>query len=242
MDDLFYASFDSKTIWPPADKMPQGFDWEQILELGENPGLGIRKLHARGVTGRGVGIAIIDQPLLTEHQEYKNRLKLYEVNNVKPGKSTMHGAAAASIAVGKTVGVAPEANLYYIETYAGDFGENGFTYNFRYKAQGVRRILEINEQLPEDYKIRVISISVGWSPVQAGYDEITAAVEEAKAAGMLVVCSSIERVHGVKFHGLGRFPWLTPMSLSLTSRAYSGPRDSTLANSFLTACWYLWTH
>lgn len=206
LDDLLYATFGSRTIWPTADKMPKEYDRERILELGKNPGLDIRKLHAQGITGQGVGIAIIDQPLLTKHHEYKNRLKFYEEINVKPGMSEMHGAAVSSIAVGKTVGVAPEANLYYIATYAGDFKENGFKYNFRYKAQAVRRILEINKQLPEEQKIRVISISVGWSPEQKGYDEMTAAVEEAKSAGLLIVCSSIERIHGFSFHGLGRPP------------------------------------
>jgi len=213
LDDLFHASFDSRTNWPPNARMPQGFDWEHILELGKNPGLGIRNLHARGITGRDVNIAIIDQPLLTEHQEYINRLQLYEEINVDATtKSQMHGPAVASIAVGETVGVAPEADLYYIASWTGDWGvgENRFTYNFRYYAQCVRRVLELNEHLPKAQKIRVISMQTGWSPEQAGYDDITAAVEQAKAAGVFVVCSSIEQVHGFKFHGLGRPPLADP--------------------------------
>jgi hypothetical protein len=213
LDDLYYADFDSKTVWPPDDKLPKEFDWKCIMELGRNPGLGIRGLHARGITGRGVSIAIIDQPLLVDHQEYADRLRLYEEINVKPNtESQMHGPAVASIAVGKTVGVAPGANLYYIGAWTGDWGvgEGGFTYNFRYYAQGIRRILEINQQLPKDQKIRVISMQIGWRPEQAGYDDITAAAKEAIAAGMLVVSSSIEQVHGFKFHGLGRAPLADP--------------------------------
>jgi hypothetical protein len=214
LNDLLYADFDSKTVWPPNDKMPKDFDWKRIMELGKNPGLGIRRLHARGVTGRGVNIAIIDQPLLTDHQEYANRLRLYEEISVKPDtESQMHGAAVASIAVGKTVGVAPEANLYYIGAWTGDWGtggEDNFTWNFRYYAQAVRRILEINRQLPEDRKIRVIAMQVAWSPKAAGYDEITTAVQEAKAAGMLIISSNVEEVHGFKFHALGRAPLADP--------------------------------
>jgi hypothetical protein len=118
----------------------------------------------------------------------------------------MHGAAVASIAVGKTVGVAPEADLYYIGSWTGDRGrgEKGFEWNFAYYAQAVRRILDINKQLPNDRKIRVISMSVGWSSDRKGYYEMTAAVEEAKKAGMLVVCSCIDDVHGFVFDGLGR--------------------------------------
>jgi hypothetical protein len=68
----------------------------------------------------------------------------------------------------------------------------------------VRRILEINDQLAPDRKIRVIAIQVGWDKSQRGYDEMTAACAAARAAGLLVVSSSIEQVHDLKFHGLGR--------------------------------------
>jgi len=62
MDVLSLANFDSLTSWPPAGKLPAGFSVQQTMEMGKDPGLGIRDLHAKGITGRGVGIAIIDQP------------------------------------------------------------------------------------------------------------------------------------------------------------------------------------
>ena len=115
LDDLMYATFDDKTVWPAPDQMPTGFDWQKIMELGRNPGLGVRRLHEKGITGRGVKIAIIDQPLLVDHQEYAGRVRLYEEIDLQgQPKPAMHGAAVASIALGKTVGVAPEAELYYI--------------------------------------------------------------------------------------------------------------------------------
>ncbi|UCE47255.1 MAG: S8/S53 family peptidase, partial [Phycisphaerales bacterium] len=213
IEDLMYADFDHGTVWPTADRMPEGFDRERIMELGKNPGLGVRKVHERGITGRGIGIAIVDQPLLTKHQEYADRLRLYEEINVEPGSDpSMHGAAVASIALGKTVGVAPEADLYYIGSWTGDWGKgkDGFEWNFAYYAQAVCRILEINKQLPDDRKIRVISMSVGWSSKRKGYDQMTAAVEEAKKADMLVVCSCIDDVHGFVFDGLDRTPLSDP--------------------------------
>jgi hypothetical protein len=212
LNDLLYASFDSRTVWPPAERMPKGYDRQRILETGKNPGLGVRRLHARGVAGRGVGIAIIDQPLLVDHQECKDRLRLYEEINVKlDPHASMHGAAVASIAVGKTIGVAPQADLYYIGSWVGDYrGPGGFTHNFRYYAQAVRRILQVNRQLPADRKIRVIAMQVGWARSQTGYREITDACHEARAAGMFVVSSSLEEVHGFKFHGLGRPPLADP--------------------------------
>ena len=204
VDDLIYADFDDETIWPPENLMPKGFDWQRIMELGKNPGLEIRSLHAKGITGRNVGIAIIDQTLLVDHQEYTSQLRLYEETDDITGGADMHGSAVASIAVGKTVGVAPEADLYYIATARGGQGQ-GWK-DFSYLARCIRRILEVNRHLPDDRKIRVISMAIGWGSEVIGYDELTSAVEEAKTAGMLVICSSVERVHGFKFHGLGRKP------------------------------------
>jgi len=207
--DLLYASFDNQTKWPPADKMPADFDWQQIMETGKNPGLGMRKLHQQGITGQGIGIAIVDQPLLLEHQEYRERLKLYEEINIEPqAEAAMHGAAVASIAVGKTVGVAPKADLYYIGAWTGDWNQetNEFIPNFKYYARALRRILEINQTLPESGKIRVVAMQVGWDSSQTGYDDITAAVEQAKAAGVFVISSSLEETYGLAFHGLGRDP------------------------------------
>jgi len=208
LSDLMYASFDDRTTWPHDDRMPEGFDWQLIMELGKDPGLGVRSLHAQGITGRGVGIAIIDQTLLVDHQEYAAQLRLYEETADIVGgwsESQIHGAAVASIAVGKTVGVAPEADLYYIATAHGGDGKD-----FTYLARSIQRILEVNGQLPPDRKIRVISMQIGWGEDVTGYDELEAAVEEAKRAGMLVVCSSIERIHGLKFHALGRSPLSDP--------------------------------
>jgi hypothetical protein len=213
LNDLLYSTFDSRTAWPAAGMMPEGFDWQEIMDLGKNPGLGLRSLHDEGTTGTGIGIAIIDQPMLVDHQEYADRLRLYEEIQVEPGtESQMHGPAVASIAVGKTVGVAPGADLYYIGSWTGDWGKgpNGFTYNFVYYAQAIRRVLQINQQLPEDRKIRVISMQIGWSSDQAGYDDITSAVEEAKASGLMVVSSSLREIFGFNFHGLGRSPLADP--------------------------------
>ncbi len=212
LNDLLYANFDTRTRWPSSEQMPNGFEWQRILELGKNPGLGLRRLHALGHTGRGVNMAIIDQPLLLEHQEYTGRFQLYEEINISPDTpSEMHGPAVASIALGKTAGVAPEANLFYIATWAFDPSDRPSTLrNFHTYAQAVHRILEINQQLPQDQKIRVLAMQVGWRAEEAGYDEMTAAANEARAAGIFVVSSSIEQTHGFKIQGLGRSPLTDP--------------------------------
>jgi len=210
--DLSYATFDSKTRW--TQKLPPEFNPDRLMELGKNPGLGVRKLHQRGITGKGIGIAIIDQDLLVDHAEYKERIRLYEEIHCVDGDAAMHGPAVASIAVGKTVGVAPAANLYYIAETHGVFRENDFDWDFTHLARSIDRILEINHSLPKKGKIRVISISVGWGPKQKGYAEVTASVEKAKSEGIFVVSSSLSACYDNRFffHGLGREPQADPES------------------------------
>jgi subtilisin family serine protease len=216
-EDLLHASFDSKTQWPAAEFMPANFDWQKMIEMNKDPGLGMRVLHEQGITGKGVGIAIVDQPLLVDHQEYLNQLRLYEEIHVMPDEqSSMHGAAVTSIAVGKTVGVGPDADLYYIGSWTGDWEPetNNFTWNFEYYAQAIHRVLEINQSLPDEHKIRVIAMQIGWNPEQKGYDKITEAVNTAKQEGVFVISSSVSETHGLNFHGLGRTPMADPNDFS----------------------------
>ncbi len=205
LDDLLYTTYDSKTKWP--EKLPEEFNPTELMELYKNPGFNIRELHKQGITGKGVGIAIVDQTLLVDHVEYKDRIKMYEENeNAGKNPAFMHGAAVASIAAGKTVGVAPEADVYYI---AGDLGtvNNGeFKFDFSFCAKNIDRILEVNESLPEENKIRVISLTTGWNSSHKGYKEITEAVKRAKEAGILVVSSSLDDTYGYRFQGLGKYP------------------------------------
>ena len=109
--------------------------------------------------------------------------------------------AVASIAVGATVGVAPEARLYFI-----GIGDNplGLLRRCSNLARGIWRLLEVNRRLPEGQKLRVISISNGWSPGTPGYNDVEAAVREARENGIFVVSSNLEETYGFRFHGLGR--------------------------------------
>lgn len=214
LEDLLMADFDMATRWP--GRLPRGFDPDRIMELGKDPGLGIRALHERGITGKGVAVAIIDQGLLVDHVEYKDRLRLYEEIHSWDERAAMHGPAVASIAVGRTVGVAPEADLYYIAGTSGTSGPGGFVYDFSYLATAIDRIREVNAGLPEGRKIRVLSISVGWDPHRKGFAEANAAVARAQADGIFVVSMSLSRTSGGRFflHGLGRSPVDDPNLLS----------------------------
>lgn len=211
LDDLMHAIFDSETKWP--EYQLEGFNPNMIMEMGKNPGLQIRKLHEQGVTGEGVGIAIIDYALLVDHVEYKDNLKVYEEIHHPSPYAHFHGSGVASLAVGKTIGVAPEADLYFIgcQNFDWDFKNKTSTTNFEYTAQAIERVLVINKSFPENRKIRVISISTGWNPQLKGYEAMTIAIEKAKSQGIFVTSVNLfeynEKFH---FHGLDRYPTSDP--------------------------------
>lgn len=209
LDDLLSSDFDTKTQWP--DNLPEGFDPAALMELGKDPGLGLRVLHAQGITGKGVGIAIIDQALLTGHQEYGERLRLYqEYHTAQKDNASMHGPAVASIALGETVGVAPEALLYYIADDVGTGTGADFVRDMSYYAASIDRLIELNETLPAGEKIRVISMSVGYMPDTAGAEEMDAAIQRARDAGIAVAWVSSRDPLMAPYTGMGRTPYGNP--------------------------------
>lgn len=209
---LSASDFDTQTRWPEA--LPESFDPKGLLEAGKNPGLGLRALHRQGITGKGVGIAVIDQPLLVEHQEYGDRLRLYQEYHGAAGyPASMHGPAVASIALGETVGVAPEALLYFIADELGTGDGEEFVRDMSWYARDVERLTALNETLPEGEKIRVISMSTGWMPGDAGVEALEAAIAQARAASIAVVCVDSRDPLLAPWMGMGRKPGGDPDGL-----------------------------
>lgn len=204
--ELQSSVFDDRTAWPPPAALPPGFDPAEMMALGRNPGLGLRELHSRGITGHGVGIAVIDgSPFLVDHNEFGNRLRVYEETTERPwGHAGVHATSVASFAAGRTVGVAPGADLYFIATSVDCAGD------FRPVASAIERVLEIDATLPEDRRIRVIAIPVGWEASNPGVQEMESAVAEAVARGIFVVTSDLDDTYGYRFQGLDRDPLADP--------------------------------
>lgn len=192
--------FDSLTEWPAPDKLPEGFYPTELLEKGKNPGLGIRSLHKEKIDGRGVGIAIIDQPLLLGHVEYTSRIIRYDATNLVGFSPAMHGPPIVSIAVGKDIGVAPGAALTY---FAVPIWEKD---NIPY-IKAMRKIFELNKTLPESEKIRVVSVSTGMFPHYPNFDEWKEVLKQAEEQGILVVsCDQSFLEYGI----LSRIPGKGP--------------------------------
>ncbi len=151
---LKMVGFDKATKWPSSNWLPDWFDPDEIIEWGKDPGLGIRDLHAAGITGQGVAVAIIDQSLLTSHMELTGQdVHEYPAHDMPyEERASMHGTAVASILGGKDIGVAPGSTLHLVEWS----NELSVGECFREAAE---RLLVLNSQLPENERIRCLSCS-----------------------------------------------------------------------------------
>lgn len=209
----FLVHFDSNTTWP--ETLPEWLEPQEMLELGKNPGLGVRLLHAQGITGKGVSVGVIDQTLLVDHVEYADRVALYEEIHNFNNDAQAHGPMVASIFAGRTTGVAPESTLYYIARSDWTLSMLGRkTLDYTPTARAIERMLEVNESLPQEKRIRVISVSTDWTQGVAGFDEVLAAAQRARDAGVMVVSVSIDKYYPYDYGGLGRDSLADPDALA----------------------------
>ena len=182
---LMQSSFDEGAIWPPAEKLPDGFNPEMVLESGKNPGLGIRNLHEQGITGKGIHVGIIDQKLDTRHPEYAGNISHYiEIDqSLSKEKISMHGPGVASLLVGKGCGVAPESSLLYVASPAGDRS------NWENQSQSLKKIIEYNQQTLDENKVKIVSCSLNYpNPAFKGdLNEWIATKREAEENGIMVI-------------------------------------------------------
>jgi hypothetical protein len=172
------------------------------LERAKDPGLGVRALHAAGVTGSGVHVAIIDGRLPREHVEYAARLVHYEeLDDFSARPFEMHAPAMASLLVGRSVGVAPEARLHY---FAADFGRM----TPERLAAAIDRVVERNRGLATAERVRLVSVSTGYRGAERAV--VDAALSRALAAGVFVLNTVYPVDHvdpPLAIRGLGCSPW-----------------------------------
>ena len=176
-------TFSTRTIFPE--------NWQEeastLLETCKNPGLGVHQLHEAGITGEGVNVAIIDQSMYQNHPEFDG--KIIEYRDFDTGGSSMHGPAVTSLLVGETTGTAPGAKVYYAAVSSRQADAQYFT-------DALEWIIETNETLPEEEKIRVVSVSAApSSQVFANEDSWLPMVQRAEENGMIVLDCTDE--HGV---------------------------------------------
>jgi serine protease AprX len=158
---------------------------------------GADQAWAQGITGKGVGVAIIDSGINGDIADFKNADGTSRVNNVisNPGAFTAgdpvgHGTHVAGIVAGnstfrtdglagKYAGIAPEANIVAVKT-ADEYGNS--------TVLDVINALQFVVDRKDELNIRVVNLSVS-SDTPGSYllDPLNAAVEFAWHAGIVVV-------------------------------------------------------
>jgi len=180
--DISALLFDRLTKWNDANRAIA----EKVLAMGARKGLGVEALHARGITGKGVSVAIIDDLLCVDHPEFSGRVVEvgrfgYEAGE---GEGSFHGPAVASLLAGENLGTAPDVKVYYCAASAED-GDS------LYYAEALERIIEFNRTLGEADKIRVVSVSAApsgaGSPFEKNLESWDEAVRKASLEGILVL-------------------------------------------------------
>jgi hypothetical protein len=148
--------------------------------------LGTERILTIPITGKNIGIAILDSCLFVDHNEYIKQLKLYEEIHALE-EPAMHGAAVVSLAAGKNVGIAPDADIYYIAVTSGYFNNQSFDYDYVFLAQSIKRICEINKHISKEKKIRVLTITLRIKQERPNYDLILKAIHEAEEENIFVI-------------------------------------------------------
>lgn len=151
----------------------------EALEMGKNPGLGIRKLHEMGINGSGVHIAVIDQNLDVDNFEYKENLESFKsFDGADDENVDLHGPAVASLLCGKNVGVAPGSRLHYFAIKSG-----GLSNSTKGVIDSIKDILIYNEKANENEKIKIINHCASRK------EEFNPFIKQAKENGIIFVDS-----------------------------------------------------
>jgi serine protease AprX len=168
--------------------------------------IGADQLWAAGITGKGVGVAVIDSGVSGDLADFKNadgssRITANVIVNpsaTRPGDDVGHGTHVAGIIAGNSfnrdvtdpahgayVGIAPEANLITVKA-AGDAGDS--------TVLDVITALQFVVEHKDELNIRVVNLSVS-SDTPGSYldDPLDAAVEFAWHAGIVVVAAAGNR-------------------------------------------------
>lgn len=182
--DIFYTfTFDTLTKWPDAENLPNADSPEELLHECQYLGLGLNFLAQNGITGNGVSVAVIDSPILAEHQAFDNNF-----NYIEPvyEETASHGLSLRGIAIASQIagkkGVAPESSLHY-------FAVPGEKKAYDLYVEAIERMLQFNSELPSQCKIRIALIGLEIENVDATEEHpaLLEAVERVRKQNIIVI-------------------------------------------------------
>lgn len=155
-------------------------------QAAKNPGLGVRGLHKQGYTGKGVSVAFIGLGIKDgnidsfTHPEFRDGM-IKEYVDFGWGSENTYSELYKTLSplTGKTVGTAPNVNVYLL-------GTNGFKDGNVVK--GIEWVIKKNESLAKADKIRIINVTTfgDWEDGSSSRSYYKA-VEKAEKAGIVVI-------------------------------------------------------
>ena len=189
----------TNVIWPAPDKMPNGFNPTKILEQAKQP------VYRPLATGKGINIAVMDNPLDVNNPEYADNIKFFQGplnnQNVAPHK---HSGMVMGHLVGKSTGMAPDANVYYFTK---------ITYQDRKKrhkeyANVLRSIIEFNNEQKPENKIHILSCS--WGGRKKFSPEIADLLNQLEQDGVKIILCDSDYVEEATLSGRDFMPCNNP--------------------------------
>ena len=228
----FSLSFADNTILPSADRLPAGFDPQELLEWGKYPGLNVDILHKHGFTGKGAVIAYVDMPFAS-HEQFADA-NVHYVDNSGTEPET-HGTTVLSMLVGKDIGTAPEAEVYY---YAQRFDWDADQICL---AECLYQLLERNSRLPEDGKIRMVGFSNNIGDDLPNADALRTAVKACEDAGIMVwFCGEYATCAFVPGSDKNNFRNVTPQTMYYSAAGLHVPASGRTSASAGRAKYAYW--
>ena len=175
-----YLKFDKETFSRTSkEHLPDWFDPEKAFENWKSIGLWIDDVHKMWYTWKWVSIAICDSNL-KPHADINAKEHTIEWN-AKNITDYFHASAVCGILTWKNTWIAPDADMYYFA----EFQDNQKESWWNDLASALNKIYEKNKQLPDDKKIRVVSIS---GPLYGGEKTIDI-VKKLEDSWVWVMCS-----------------------------------------------------
>lgn len=149
---------------------------EELTEWGKYTGLHTDILHKYGFTGKNVTIAYVDQPF-DSHEEY-DAVNVHYVNNTAY-KDSLHGPGVLSLLAGKTIGIVPDAEIYY-------YAQASWERDQKTHVECLYQLIEQNKKLPANKKITMVGFSDNIDETEKNAELFRKAVELCEKNGIMV--------------------------------------------------------
>ncbi len=171
----------TNVIWPSPDKMPDGFNPMTIMERAKTPAC-----KPNSTTGRGINIAVIDNMLDTTNPEYADNIKFIQgpLHNQKL-PTNKHASMVMGQIVGKSTGIAPDANIYY-------FTKGSYKERKKFDDDIIKilhNVIKFNQAQKPENKIHILSCS--WGARKKYQPAVCALLDQLESDGVkIILCTS----------------------------------------------------